>query len=95
MGWAATAIFTASYLCREPKSIKRIQALGAVVWLLYGVLIHSLPVIISNVVVAGIAFYSSLDRRAAKEHCAIPGPQAVERTSLTFRIGTNPSSHCE
>jgi hypothetical protein len=67
IGWAATAIFTASYFCSHPKTIRRVQALGALFWLGYGILIHSAPVIVSNIVVAGVAIYSSLDRRRSPE----------------------------
>lgn len=67
IGWAATAIFTASYLCKQPVTMRRVQALGALFWLAYGILIHSAPVIVSNIMVAGVAIYSSFERRRTSE----------------------------
>ena len=69
LGWTATAIFAASYFCKEPASLRRTQALAALVWIAYGVGLQSAPVIVSNVVVATLAVWSSLattpPRRAA------------------------------
>lgn len=62
VGWLATAIFVSSYFFREPRTLRRVQAAGAVTWLIYGVLIHALPVIVANVIVAGAAVWSSLKR---------------------------------
>ncbi len=59
IGWIATFIFAISYTCRTPQGLRRIQALAAVLWIGYGVLIHALPVIAANVVVAAVALYSS------------------------------------
>jgi len=67
IGWAATATFTASYLCKQSRTMKRVQALGALLWLAYGILIHSAPVVVSNVLVAGVAIYSSLGQRRTAE----------------------------
>jgi len=30
LGWTATAVFTASYLCKDAVSLRRVQMLGAV-----------------------------------------------------------------
>ncbi len=59
IGWIATAAFASSYFCKQPESLRRVQALAAILWIGYGVLIHALPVIVANVVVAGAALYSS------------------------------------
>ena len=64
IGWVATAAFAASYLCRQPKSLRLVQALAALLWVGYGLLIHAAPVVVANVVVAGMAVWSSLARRA-------------------------------
>jgi uncharacterized protein with PQ loop repeat len=47
--------------------LRRIQALAAVLWISYGAIIHALPVIVANVVVAAMAIFSSLrtDRSSA------------------------------
>ena len=66
IGWVATATFAVSYFCRKPAALRRVQALAALLWIGYGVIIHALPVIVANVVVAAVATYSSL-RRADPE----------------------------
>lgn len=60
IGWVATAVVTCSYFFKQPAILRRIQATGAVVWLTYGLLIHSMPVVIANLIVAGVAGASSL-----------------------------------
>jgi uncharacterized protein with PQ loop repeat len=59
IGWLATALVTASYFFRNHKTLRIMQALGAVVWLTYGVLINSKPVVVANIIVAVVAFYST------------------------------------
>ena len=60
IGWIATGVFATSYLCREPATLRRVQAAAAVLWVVYGVLIYAPPVIVANLIVAGVAFASSL-----------------------------------
>jgi uncharacterized protein with PQ loop repeat len=60
IGWVATAVFASSYLCREAASLRRVQAAAAVLWVVYGVLIQAAPVIVANLIVAGVALVSSL-----------------------------------
>jgi hypothetical protein len=60
IGWVATATFAISYFCRKPALLRRVQALAALLWIGYGALIHALPVIVANVVVAAFAVYSSM-----------------------------------
>lgn len=63
LGWVATAVFASSYLFREPKMLRRIQALAACLWVGYGLLIHALPVVAANLIVAGAAMVSSFGSR--------------------------------
>jgi hypothetical protein len=63
VGWLATALFASSYFCKQPTTLRRVQAVAAVAWATYGVLIHSLPIIVANVIVASLAVGSSLWRR--------------------------------
>lgn len=63
LGWVATAVFASSYLFREPKTLRRVQAFAACLWVGYGVMIHALPVIAANLIVAGVAVISSLGSR--------------------------------
>ena len=60
IGWLATAVFLVSYFTKRPGSLRRVQAVAAGLWALYGVLIHSLPVIVANILVASVAVVSSL-----------------------------------
>ena len=59
IGWVATAVFASSYLCKRPATLRRVQAAAAVLWLVYGLLIHALPVVVANAIVAGVALFSS------------------------------------
>ena len=59
LGWLATAAFALSYLFKAPAALRRIQAAAAALWIVYGALIHALPVVASNGIVAGLALWSS------------------------------------
>ncbi len=59
IGWVATAVFASSYLFKRPATLRRVQALAAVLWVVYGVLIGAAPVVVANLVVAGAAVISS------------------------------------
>jgi hypothetical protein len=63
VGWIATAVFAVSYFCRRPGAMRRVQALAAALWIVYGVAIKAPPVIIANLVVAAVAIISSFRRR--------------------------------
>lgn len=67
IGWIATLAFASSYFCKRPQSLRRVQAMAALLWIAYGLTIHALPVIVSNVVVACAALYSSWNRAAPEE----------------------------
>jgi hypothetical protein len=59
IGWVATAVFASSYVFKRPATLRRVQALAAVLWVVYGVLIDAAPVVVANLVVAGAAVISS------------------------------------
>jgi hypothetical protein len=63
VGWIATAVFAVSYFCRRPVAMRRVQALAATLWIVYGITIKAPPVIVANLVVASIAIISSFQRR--------------------------------
>jgi Bacterial inner membrane protein len=63
VGWVATAVFAVSYFCRRPVAMRRVQALAATLWIVYGITIKAPPVIVANLVVASIAIISSFQRR--------------------------------
>ena len=54
IGWTATAVFSSSYFFKKPSTLRGIQAGAASLWVLYGVAIHSAPVVVANLIV-GIA----------------------------------------
>jgi hypothetical protein len=60
IGWTATAVFSSSYFFKEAATLRRIQAAAAFLWVLYGVAIHSAPVVVANVIVGIAAIYTSL-----------------------------------
>jgi hypothetical protein len=62
IGWVATAMFAVSYFCKRPEALRRVQAVAALLWIGYGLLIHAAPVVVANLVVAAVAVYSSLRR---------------------------------
>jgi hypothetical protein len=60
IGWLATAIFLVSYSCKDQGRLRRVQAAAAVLWMVYGVILHAVPIVVANLLVAGVALYSSL-----------------------------------
>ena len=60
IGWTATAVFSSSYFFKEVATLRRIQAAAASLWVLYGVAIHSAPVVVANLIVGIAAIYTSL-----------------------------------
>jgi hypothetical protein len=60
IGWIATAIFAGSYRCKDPMTLRRVQALAACIWVVYGAVIGAAPVLVANLLVAGFAGWSSL-----------------------------------
>ena len=72
LGWLATAVFVGSYLCKGSEALKRVQMVGALMWVVYGLLIRATPVVAANLLVfaaAGWALFSArartLDRESA------------------------------
>jgi hypothetical protein len=60
VGWLATAVFVLSYRFRDQRTLRWIQAFAAVLWVGYGLARHAMPVVVANLLVAGVALYSSL-----------------------------------
>jgi hypothetical protein len=73
VGWIATAVFVASYFFSRPAMLRGLQMLGALLWIAFGVLIASKPVIASNVLVFSAAAWTLMRRRAAGR-AASPAP---------------------
>ena len=73
VGWVATGAFAASYFCKGARSLRLVQALAAVIWIGYGLMIHALPVVVSNVVVAAVAGWSAIQRSAVSRQRSASG----------------------
>jgi hypothetical protein len=67
IGWIATAAFACSYLCNDQAQLRRVQALAACMWVAYGAIIGATPVVVANLIVAGIAGWSSLRPLVARK----------------------------
>jgi hypothetical protein len=68
LGWAATAVFVASYFFTRDIMLRRVQMAGALMWVVYGFLIGAYPVVVANVLVLGAAAVTGstlTSRRAA------------------------------
>jgi hypothetical protein len=64
IGWIATACFGFSYFFKKPATLRLIQAGAALLWITYGLLIHAMPVVVANVIVAVAALYSAVARNS-------------------------------
>lgn len=74
LGWLATAVFVSSYFCSRPESLTRVQMAGALMWIVYGVLIGASPVVVANVLVFGAAAWTTA--RIARGRSAHQTPAA-------------------
>jgi Bacterial inner membrane protein len=66
LGWGATAVFVGSYFCVRPALLRGVQICGALLWVIYGVLIGASPVIVANVLVISAAAWTLIRRAPAK-----------------------------
>ena len=60
LGWLATAVFVGSYLCKGSDTLKRVQMIGALMWVVYGLLIRATPVVAATLLVLGAAGWALL-----------------------------------
>jgi hypothetical protein len=67
LGWTATASFASSYFFKKAAALRKIQAVAAVLWIIYGFEIHSAPVVVSNLMVGIAAVYTSLRLKRDRE----------------------------
>ena len=58
LGWAATAVFVGSYFCARAEALRRVQMVGALMWVAYGMVIGASPVVAANVLVFGAAAWT-------------------------------------
>jgi hypothetical protein len=74
IGWIATAVFASSYRCKDPLQLRRVQAVAACMWVAYGAIIGAAPVLVANLLVAGVATWSSLKPLTARK---LPPPSGA------------------
>jgi hypothetical protein len=83
LGWAATAVFLASYGCKDQKRLRIVQAGAALLWAIYGAIIDATPVVVANLLVAAAAVYSCLNRsRPGKRLDGSPGTIVTPASEL-------------
>jgi len=80
LGWLATAVFLASYSCKDQQKLRLTQAVAALLWVGYGALLHAVPIIVANLLVACVAAYSSISRRLQSTAAT------AQATASTLRI---------
>lgn len=74
IGWTATAVFVSSYFFQRPEMLRRVQIVGASVWIVYGVMLAAPPVIAANVLVIAAAAWTVYRSRRAVPKDATPSP---------------------
>lgn len=77
LGWTATGIFSTSYFFKQPAALRKIQAGAALLWVVYGVAIHSAPVVVANLIVGVAAIYTTF-RAVLRQNTT--GKEIVEAT---------------
>jgi len=60
LGWTATFVFVGSYFCARPSTLRRVQMVGAILWIVYGFVIHAMPVMAANVLVLAAAAWTAM-----------------------------------
>ena len=80
LGWVATATFVGSYLARRAETLVRVQIAGALLWVLYGALVRSAPVIAANVLVVAAAAWKARASRPRGPGASRPVETPAERT---------------
>jgi hypothetical protein len=58
-GWLATAVFLTSYFFKQPVVLRRVQMLGAAVWIAYGLLMSAPPIIAANSLLILVAAWTA------------------------------------
>jgi surface polysaccharide O-acyltransferase-like enzyme len=64
LGWVATAVFTTSYFCKHAETLRWVQMLGALLWVVYGLASHARPVVAANLLVFTAAAVTTWRQRA-------------------------------
>jgi hypothetical protein len=67
IGWLATAVFVSSYLCSSARALRAMQMAGAIVWMVYGLLVQAPPVFVANLLVLSAAAWTMARGRRPAE----------------------------
>jgi hypothetical protein len=67
LGWAATAVFVASYFFTRADALVKVQIAGALMWVAYGLVMRAPPVVAANVLVMGAATWKARQARRAEQ----------------------------
>jgi hypothetical protein len=70
LGWTATVVFVMSYFCKRPEALRRVQMVGAAMWVIYGTLMQAAPVVGANLLVLLAAAWTAARSRRDSE---VPG----------------------
>ena len=65
LGWAATGVFVGSYFFARPSLLRGMQMFGALLWIIYGLLINASPVIVANILVFSAAAWTACRKAPA------------------------------
>lgn len=76
IGWVATSMTVSSYLFHNQITLRRVQAVAALLWISYGVAIGARPIIAANVIVTTVAFWSTWRESRRLAAAARDGDQA-------------------
>lgn len=67
IGYIATFITGLSFMMKDLKTLRLVNALGCLIWIFYGALLNSVPIIITNVGIFGIHFSKLLKEKYIKQ----------------------------
>lgn len=56
IGYIATFVTGLSFMMKDIKTLRLVNALGCLIWIIYGELLNSVPIILTNVGIFGIHF---------------------------------------
>jgi uncharacterized protein with PQ loop repeat len=57
VGYAASAGVLLSFLMKEMRTLRIVNTVGCFLFIIYGILLNSIPVIATNTIIVGINFY--------------------------------------
>jgi hypothetical protein len=63
LGWAATAVFVRRISAPALHALRRVQIIGAVMWMVYAVMMHAAPVFVANLLVLVAAAWTTTRSR--------------------------------